>query len=209
MARIGVLLSGCGRYDGTEIHEAVLAVLALDRRGARAEFLAPSSVRAETVDHASGQIVEGELRAVLTEAARLARGRIVPLPEARSSLLGGLVIPGGQGIARNLMRGVAEPGRRREVEPEVAELLRSMIEQRKPIGAISLGGSLVSTMLGLPLDEDPFSTPPSEIRVDGERGIVWTPGFLSGDRISEIAVGIDRMVEEVLKRVSKALEVLQ
>mgnify|MGYP002414207173 CR=1 FL=1 len=31
--RIGVLLSGCGVYDGSEIHEAVLTLLALDRQG--------------------------------------------------------------------------------------------------------------------------------------------------------------------------------
>ena len=35
-ARVGVVLSGCGVFDGSEIHEAVSIILALDRRGAQA-----------------------------------------------------------------------------------------------------------------------------------------------------------------------------
>src|SRR5712691_7504390 len=191
MTRVGVLLSGCGRYDGTEIHEAVLAVLALGRMKARIEFLSPSEVKVEAVDHATGQLAEGDFRSVLSESARLARGSIQPVRPAHASVLGALVIPGGQGIARALMRGVGESGRGREVEPSIEELVRSVLQQRKPIGTISLAGALVSTVLGLPLDEDPFSVPPSEIRVDEEHGVVWTPGFLSSDGISEIARGID------------------
>jgi enhancing lycopene biosynthesis protein 2 len=208
MARIGLLLSGCGRYDGTEVHEAVLAVLALDRLGARVEFLAPAAARAETVDHATGQMVPGDTRSVITEAARIARGRIRPFSDAEVSLLSGLVIPGGQGVVRNLMSGVGETGRRREADPEVARLVRVLVEQKRPIGTISLAGSLVATILGLPLEEDPFSTPPTEIRVDEERGLVWTPGFLSGDRIVEVARGIDAMAAEVVRRASKGLEIL-
>ena len=34
MARVAVILSGCGVFDGTEVHEAVLTLLALDRAGA-------------------------------------------------------------------------------------------------------------------------------------------------------------------------------
>src|SRR5262245_42291175 len=164
MARIGLLLSGCGRYDGTEVHEAVLAVVALDRLGARVEFLAPAAVRAETVDHATGQLVPGGTRSVLTESARIARGRIRPLSDAETSVLSGLIIPGGQGVVRNLMSGAGEAGRRREADPEVARVVRVLLEQRRPVGTISLAGSLVATILGLLLEEDPFSTPPTEIR---------------------------------------------
>ncbi len=33
MKKIGVILSGCGVYDGSEIHEAVLTLLAISRSG--------------------------------------------------------------------------------------------------------------------------------------------------------------------------------
>ena len=39
--KIGVLLSGCGVYDGAEIHEATLTLYFLDRLGADAVCLAP------------------------------------------------------------------------------------------------------------------------------------------------------------------------
>lgn len=35
MKKIGVVLSGCGVYDGAEIHEAVLTLLAIARSGRR------------------------------------------------------------------------------------------------------------------------------------------------------------------------------
>ena len=202
-----MLVCGCGRYDGTEIAEAVLASAALDRLSARVEFLAPSGAL-EVVDHATGQLVEGQTRSVLDESARLARGRITPLGEARAAILDALVIPGGQGVVRTLMQGVGEPGRAREADPAAAALVRALLEQGKPIGTISLAGSLVATILGEPLDEDPFSVPASEIRIDPARPIVWTPGFLSSDRIGEVARGIERMVEEVVKRASRGLTVL-
>lgn len=208
MTRVGILLSGCGRYDGTDVHEAVLTALALDRLGARAEYFAPSLATQETVDHATGQLVEGETRSVITESARLARGQVHPIGEARVAILGALIIPGGQGIVRTLMTGAGEWKRRREVDPEVATLVKQCLEQGKPIGAISLAGSLLSTALGLPLEEDPFATPATDITIDSGRGIVWTPGFMSEDRAAEIAKGIDRMVEEVLRRATRGLNVL-
>jgi enhancing lycopene biosynthesis protein 2 len=203
MVRIGLLLSGCGFYDGTDVAEAVLAAWALDKLGSRALYFAPGGGTGEVVDHASGLLVEGERRSVLAESARIARGRIAPLSEARPSSLEGLIIPGGEGIARALMTGAAEPGRKREIATEVAPFLRGMLESGKPIGTISLGATLTATALGLPLDEDPFSTPATEIRVDEERGIVWTPGHLASSRLSEIAVGIERMAEEVVRRASR------
>ena len=206
--RVGVLLGGCGRYDGTEVHEAVLALLELDRQGAVVECFAPSTAQAELVDHGSGQLVDGVFRSVLVESARIARGQIVPLAESRSAHLGALVIPGGQGVVRALMSGVGEKGRRREALPEVHALVRNFADSRRPIGTSSLAGTLVSTVLGLPLEEDPFSVPPFEIREDEERGLVWTPGYMTGDRISEVATGIERMVAAILRRVPRGLEVL-
>ena len=36
MPKIGVVLAGCGVMDGSEIHEAVLTLLALSKKGAEA-----------------------------------------------------------------------------------------------------------------------------------------------------------------------------
>ncbi len=45
MKKIGVILSGCGVYDGSEIHEAVLTLLAISRSGAQAVCFARISSR--------------------------------------------------------------------------------------------------------------------------------------------------------------------
>ncbi len=41
MPKVGVMLSGCGVEDGSEIYEAVLTILALERNGATVQAIAP------------------------------------------------------------------------------------------------------------------------------------------------------------------------
>jgi len=73
--KIGVILSGCGVYDGAEIHESVLTLLALDRQGAEAVVCAPDTPQMHVVDHRSGQVEAGASRNVLVESARIAPAR--------------------------------------------------------------------------------------------------------------------------------------
>src|SRR5215467_13041639 len=106
MMKVGILLSGCGFYDGTEIAEAVLSALAVERAGARAVHLAPEMAQMHTVNHLTGSEIEGETRDVLGESARLARGRIRSLLGENAQWpgeLSALIIPGGQGAVKNLM----------------------------------------------------------------------------------------------------------
>ena len=49
--KVAVCLSGCGFLDGSEIHEATFALLALDQGGAEIVCCAPSGVKLEVVDH--------------------------------------------------------------------------------------------------------------------------------------------------------------
>src|SRR5262249_31764000 len=133
MMKVGILLSGCGFYDGTEIAEAVLSALAVERAGARAVHLAPETTQMHTVHHLTGWETEGETRAVLSESARLARGRIRSLRgenEQWPGELAALIIPGGQGAVKNLMTGFAKLGEKREVLPEVRDLLADLVGRR-------------------------------------------------------------------------------
>lgn len=57
MKKVAVLLSGCGFRDGSEIHEAALALLALDEAGARVQCLAPDIPQERVVNHLSGASV--------------------------------------------------------------------------------------------------------------------------------------------------------
>lgn len=99
MKRVGVVLSGCGVFDGSEIHEAVLTLLALSRIGAQAVCLAPDREQMQVIDHLHREPV-AERRNVLVEAARIARGDVTSLAQADASQLDALIVPGGFGAAK-------------------------------------------------------------------------------------------------------------
>ena len=145
--KIGVVLSGCGVYDGAEIHESVLTLLALDRRGASAVLCAPDTPQMHVVNHLSGQVEEGASRNVLVESARIARGAIRDLATVKADELDGLVLPGGFGAAKNLCD-FAVKGADCSVHPEVARLVREVHAQGKPVGAVCIAPVLVAKVLG-------------------------------------------------------------
>lgn len=99
MKKIGVILNGCGVYDGAEIHEAVLSLLAIARSGAQAVCFAPDKTQADVINHLTGEPM-AETRNVLIEAARIARGDIRPLSQASAEELDALIVPGGFGAAK-------------------------------------------------------------------------------------------------------------
>ena len=99
--KVGVVLSGCGVYDGAEIHEAVLTLLALQREGADVLMTAPDKEQMHVINHLTGAVMD-ESRNVLVESARIARGNITPLAQVSAEDLDAVVFPGGFGAAKNL-----------------------------------------------------------------------------------------------------------
>ena len=132
--KIGVLLSGCGVMDGSEIHEATLTLYFLDKHGAEVICMAPDKDQADVIDHAAGKPM-GERRNVLRESARIARGKIRDVRGVRAAELDGIIIPGGFGAAKNLCS-FASDGADCRVDEGVAGLLREMHGLGKPIGAL-------------------------------------------------------------------------
>src|SRR5512138_993535 len=130
--RIGVVLSGCGVYDGSEIHEAVLTLLAIDRAGAEAVCMAPDAPQLHVVNHFSGEVVAGESRNMLVESARIARGKIRNLKDMTVADFDALILPGGFGAAKNLCD-FAVKGADCNVHPEVTRILRATVQAKKPL----------------------------------------------------------------------------
>jgi len=218
--RVGVLLAGCGVYDGAEIHEAVLALLALDRAGATALCMAPNAPQLHVIDHLTGEVT-GETRNVLVESARIARGSIRDVAGVAADELDALVIPGGFGAAKNLCD-FAVQGAACTVHPDVARIVREVHGQGKPIGAICIAPALVAAILG---DEHPSLTIGTDeatagalavlgarhvacgsdrVVVDRRHRIVTTPAYMLAGCVAETAVGIEKLVKEVLSMVSEA-----
>lgn len=201
--RIGVLLGGCGHYDGTDVHEAVLVLQALEAAGEKPVLLAPRLAQVRTVDHLSGDETAGEARDVLRESARLARGSIRALPDHPPELLEALIIPGGYGPVVNFSTGFAQPGQKRALVPEVAAYIRHFLEDGKPIGCVSLGEIPVRTLLGQDIDMSPPPPDPRSLTIDGARRIVHTPGFSVFTRLRDVREGIEAMVDEVLRLIAE------
>lgn len=215
MKRVGVLLSGCGVYDGSEIHEAVLTLLAIDRAGARAVCMAPDAPQHHVIDHKAGAPAAGETRNVLVEAARIARGEIRPLSEVTEDELDALILPGGFGAAKNLCD-YAFKGRECTVRPDVAGLIRAVHEAGKPVGAICIAPVILARVLGdegveltIGSDEKTASDlrafgakhavcPAEDCHVDEARRVVTTPAYMCAGSITEAAEGIERLVHAVL-----------
>ena len=217
--RVGVILSGCGFKDGAEIHESVLTLLALDRAGAEAVCLAPDVPQAQVVDHLTGKPT-GERRNVLTESARIARGKIGDVAKADARTLDALILPGGFGAALNLCTFATE-GEKGRVDPGVARLVRDVHAAKKPIGAICIAPAVIALVLGkehvrLTVGNDAGTAakleacgaehvdcPVTRHVVDEDQRVVSTPAYMLGPSIRHVAEGIERCVEAVLALAKK------
>jgi len=144
-ANIAVLLAGCGVYDGSEIHEAVLTLLAITEAGATYQCIAPDKTQYHTINHLNGEI-EKTNRNVLAEAARIARGDIKALGTINFSDYDALIIPGGFGAAKNLNQwAIAGPDG--DIDTEVQAIILHFVEAKKPIGAMCMGPTVVAKAL--------------------------------------------------------------
>ncbi|MCC6131931.1 MAG: isoprenoid biosynthesis glyoxalase ElbB [Acidobacteria bacterium] len=214
--QIGVVLAGCGVYDGAEIHESVLTLLALEKAGAHALCFAPNVAQAHVVNHLSGQVAEGETRNVLVEAARIARGNITDLSKLDPAALDAIILPGGFGAAKNLCD-FAFAGPDCTVNPDVARAVQGLHAAGKPVGAVCIAPVILARLLG---EEKPRVTIGTDkgtasaiekmggchidcavegMVVDEDRRVVTTPAYMLANSISEAAAGIEKLVFEVVK----------
>ena len=126
--KVAVILSGCGVYDGSEIYESVITLLRLDQRGVKVQCFAPNIAQMHVINHLTGEEMP-ESRNVLTESARLARGEIKDLREARAEDFDALIMPGGFGAAKNLSTFATE-GANSKALPDVVALVKAFAEAR-------------------------------------------------------------------------------
>ncbi|MDX2481387.1 MAG: isoprenoid biosynthesis glyoxalase ElbB [Desulfuromusa sp.] len=220
MAKVGVILSGCGVYDGSEIHETVISLLALNRAGAEVVIMAPNMEQA-VVNHLTGEPVAGASRNVLEESARIARGEISDIATVSATDIDALFIPGGFGAAKNLCD-FAFKGPDCEVHPEVARLIQDIVAAKKPLAAVCIAPALVAKVLGadkldprvtIGTDKETagavssmgathISCPVNEFVIDKENKIITSPAYMLAGSISEAAEGIEKTVKELMLMLS-------
>jgi enhancing lycopene biosynthesis protein 2 len=218
MPKVAVCLSGCGFLDGAEIHEAAQTLLALDQARAKVVICAPDVAQTSVVDHRTQKPAAGQARNVLTESARIARGKIVDVAEVRADQIDALIFPGGFGAASTLCT-FAKDGPDCQVNPDVERLINEMADAGKPIGAACIAPALLARVLGrrmpatLTIGNEAGvakaiermgcrhqNCRPGGHVVDEQHRLVTTPAFMYGDSgPAKVFEGIQGLVQAVLR----------
>lgn len=217
MPKVAVCLSGCGVFDGSEIHEAVLTLLALDQAGAEIICCAPDISQTSVMNHLEKKPAE-EKRNVLVESARIARGNIKNLAEVTADKIDALIFPGGLGAAKNLSSYALQEADCR-VNAEVERLVGEMLEAGKPIGAICIAPAMLARVLGkrgikanLTIGRDPKTAENiekmgaehvtcgcGEAVADETHRVVSTPAYMLARGPAEVYEGIRKLVEQIIQ----------
>ncbi len=213
-AKALVVFSGCGVFDGTEIHEAVVMLLTLSQQGVEVQCAAPDIPQVAVVDHAKGQEADQQ-RQVLGESARIARGEILPLAEARAQDYDALFFPGGFGAARNLTSFAAD-GPSCSIDPDVQRVVREFHAAGKPICAVCIAPAVLARALGqasplLTIGDDAATAAAleamgarhqacvvTECVTDADNKIVTAPAYMLPAPLRDVARGVAAAVEATL-----------
>ncbi len=233
MTKVGVILSGCGFLDGSEINEAVLTFLALDRAGATAIALAPDVDSSDVINHYKGEETRhggGDSRSVLAESARIVRGKITSLHAVSAHDIDALIVVGGFGAVKNLCT-FANDGIGATINPEVERLISEVVSLKKPLGAMCIAPVVVALALRsrvggsapiLTIGDDLKTltaietwgarhqkTTSTQICIDEANQIVSTPAYMLATGPAEAEIGITKLVEHVLAMATRISDQLR
>jgi enhancing lycopene biosynthesis protein 2 len=214
MKKIALILSGCGVKDGSEIHESVISMLAIDRAGAQYECLSINQNQLHVIDHLTDQVVS-ENRNILVESARIARGEIKDISQVKVKEYDAVILPGGFGAAKNLCS-YAFQGEKMEVQEDLKRFLLEMANQSKPIGAICIAPVILARIFGNKakvtignseqdiknieaMGATHIKCEVDELCIDSQNKLVTVPAYMLAQSIKEISNGIEKLVDEVLK----------
>lgn len=213
MKKIAVILAGNGVFDGAEIHESTLTLLAIVQQGAAYQCFAPDIEQAHVINHITGDEMP-ETRNVMIEAARIARGNIKALSEYKADDYDAIVIPGGFGAAKNLCT-FAFDGPDCKVNPDVEKAIKTTVEAGKPVGALCISPAVIAKVLGdvkVTIGRDKgtadaietfgathIMSTHGEIVVDEKYKVITTPCYMLDANILQVAEGVSNVIAKILE----------
>jgi enhancing lycopene biosynthesis protein 2 len=213
MKKFAVVLSGSGVFDGAEIHEATLSLLAIAKAGAEYEIFAPDIPQHHVINHLTGEEMK-ESRNVLIESARIARGKITALSQFKATDFDAILFPGGFGAAKNLST-LAFDGPNCSVNKEVESAIKEMLLAKKPIGALCISPAVIARVIqGVKVtigqDKDTadaieamggqhIKTNHGEVVKDETYRVFSTPCYMLDATILEINDGANHIVNAILE----------
>lgn len=225
--KIGVIFSGSGVFDGTEIHEGVFTLLSIKKAGGEAVCFAPDIDQHHVINHITGKEMN-EKRNVLVESARIARGDIQSLNQFDASDVDALILPGGFGAAKNLTKW-AFSGPDGEINSQVKDAIVSMVKIGKPVAGLCMGPTVIAKALegsgveatltvgtteeASPYEIDSISQGMEkagaktvmkniyEVSVDTQNKIVTAPCYMMEADILQVRNNVQKAVDELVKLV--------
>lgn len=208
MKKFAIILSGCGVQDGAEIHESVMAMLAVELAGAKFQLFAPNINQSRVVNHLDGSLMN-ETRNVLIESARIARGAIKPLADYQQQDFDAILFPGGFGVAINLSS-FANDGNDMTVLQEVKRAVQTTYAAGKPIGAMCIAPVVIAKILKIgeiTIGNDTetakainhfgarhVNADKGEVIADDKHRIYTTPCYMLESKLTDIFVGAQNLV---------------
>jgi enhancing lycopene biosynthesis protein 2 len=213
--KVAIILSGCGVDDGSEIHESVSILIHLSKKEAEFQCFAPNISQTDVINHYTKQPSK-EVRNVLVESARIARGNILPLNQLDKQIYDAVIFPGGYGVAKNLSS-FAKDGEKMIVNKEIEKIIQDFHKHGKPIGMCCISPVIAAKVINnckITLGKDKniqeiiknmgngsisISKEVDEVLIDEKNHVITTPAYMENAPLYKIYEGIGKMIEEVLK----------
>ncbi len=215
MKKFAVVLCGCGHLDGSEIYEATMTLLAIDRNSCSYTIFAPDEDQYHVMNHLTKEVTQ-EKRNMMVEAARIARGEISDIKQYNPEDFDGLIFPGGFGAAKNLFT-YAIDGVNAKVNPDIETAIKATYQMKKPIGALCIAPVLIAKILGditITIGSDPaaiadvekmgahhINTLETEVISDKQNMIFSTPCYMLPATIANIADSADNLIRVILENI--------
>ena len=209
---VGVILSGSGVYDGTEIHEATLTLLALDQLDVNIELISVNKPQHHVIDHSNQSELTGDIRNVLTESARISRGPVTNINDVTIESFDAFIFPGGFGVAKNLCT-FAVDGASHTIDSSISTLVKTAHQHKIPMGFLCISPVIpaaiipnVKLTIGTDTDTanaivamgaEHVNSTVNDVVIDDEHLIASTPAYMLATRISELTIGINALVNQV------------
>ena len=214
MKKFAVVLAGCGRKDGSEINEAITLLLSLEQHHCEYQCFAPNRQQTEVIDHLTDKKVANAKRNILVEAARLARGRVLPIEEYKAEDFDGLLFSGGYGVAKNLCD-YAYKGAAMEVQPDVARVILETYQAHKPIGGMCIAPVMFAKLIpevcvtlgneGTPDADNVYQMGASHVQTehgdvvaDNANLVFTTPAYMLDATLKDVYDGAYNLVDAIV-----------
>ncbi len=213
MKKIAVILSGCGVFDGSEIHEVVLSLLAIEHNGAEWVCFAPNIYQHHALEHSTGT-EHIDSRHVMEESSRLSRGEISDVATLDANDFDALIVPGGFGAAKNLSN-FALDSAMFEINPHVLKACKSFKKATKPTGFMCISPVMLPAIYGKGVKCTIGNDTKVADFIESQGGkhvncmaqdIIWddinkvgtTPAYMTAKNMLEVQKGISKLIEKVI-----------